>query len=129
MRGDALGVAAAGRVSPRNVVIVEDRTGLMVRNARYKLLLDRNDSRSQFFDLEEDPYELDNRIYDEYYASAISDLKEAVLAWQLNETDRAVYVDTSVPLAGGKNVPADLEQTEREQLEYFDEKVKAALKK
>jgi arylsulfatase A-like enzyme len=129
MRGDALGVAAAGRVSPRNVVIVEDRTGLMVRNARYKLLLDRNDSRSQFFDLEEDPYELDNRIYDEYYASAISDLKEAVLAWQLNETDSAVYVDTSVPLAGGKNVTADLEQTESEQLEYFDEKVKAALKK
>jgi hypothetical protein len=70
-----------------------------------------------------------NRIYDGNYAIRIFDLREAVLAWQLNETDRAVYVDTSVPLAGGDNIPTDLERTEREQLEYFDEKVKAVLKK
>ncbi|MBN4046739.1 sulfatase-like hydrolase/transferase [bacterium AH-315-P07] len=129
MRGDALGGNTPGRVSPREVVIAEDRTGLMVTDGRYKLMLDRNDSQSQLFDLKEDPYELVNRIYDGTYASIIFSLKEAVLSWQLNETDRSVYVDTTVPLADGENVPRDLKSLELDQLEYFDTKVKAELRK
>ncbi len=129
MRGDALGGTTPGRILPRKVVIAEDRSGLMATDGHYKLLLNRDNSKSLFFDLNYDPYELVNRIYDGNYAIRIFDLREAVLAWQLNETDRAVYVDTSVPLAGGDNIPTDLERTEREQLEYFDEKVKAVLKK
>ena len=128
MRGDALGGPTPGRVVPREVVIQEDKLGVMVTDGRYKLMLVRNDSMSQFFDLQDDPHELVNRIMDANYATIIFELKEAILEWQLNETERSVYVDTSVPLAGGDNVPTNLEQLEKDQLEYFDDKVKAALK-
>jgi arylsulfatase len=129
MRGDALGGNTSGRVAPRKIVIVEDKMGVMVRDGRHKLMLVRNDSMSQFFDLERDPLEMDNRIMDANYAVVITELKDAVINWQLNETDRSVYVDTGVPVASGNNVPTNLDATEQELLEYFDKKVKEELKK
>ena len=129
MRGDPLGVTSSGRITPRDVVIAEDRSGLMVSDGRYKLLLDRDAAQSQFFDLKQDPFELKNRIEDTASAPIVQRFKEAILDWQLNETERQVYVDMDVPLASGENIPADLQRTEREQVKFFAEQVNRALEK
>lgn len=129
MRGAALGGSTTGRANPRAVVIAEDNLGLMVTDGRHKLLLGKDGTRSlsMFFDLARDPLELDNRLSDATYADAIGALKDAVLEWQMNDTDRRVHVDTDAPLAPSANIPEDLDRTEQEQLDYFKKKVHAVL--
>lgn len=129
MRGTALGGPTPGRTRPREVIITEDSRGLMVRDQRYKLLIDRDSTKDLFFDLELDPYELDNRIYDTNYASKILAFKQAALDFYLNDTVRPAFVDEEAAMIDGDNVPKDLEATEAEMLDYFRKRVRLQLEK
>jgi arylsulfatase A-like enzyme len=91
----------------------------MVRTADHKLLLCRDLALSQFFDLRRDPLELDNRIHDPAYASALQELRDRLLAWTLFDANSHVYVDHDAPRIAGPNVPAREDGHAEEMAAYF----------
>lgn len=127
MRGAALGKDGPGRERPRDFVVTEDRMSVMVRSHTRKLIYASPPERSLFFDLEADPLEMDNVINDPRYADDVQAMMTTALDWFLSDTRRRAYVDESVRLVDAPNVPEDLKQTEREMLEYFEEKVEPFL--
>lgn len=129
MRGGALGKRTPGRANPRNLIITEDKRGLMVRDKRYKLIMDVDSTLNLFFDLENDPYELDNKLHDNDYAEIVQNFQQAALDWYMGDTGRRAYVDADAPMVDGDNVPEDLEATEEEMLEYFRKRVRFILEK
>ncbi|WP_105615477.1 sulfatase family protein [Vallitalea okinawensis] len=78
----------------REFVVSESghQTEYMIRDSRYKLLLSKDENKSLFFDLENDPLELENRYYDEAYQDAIKKFKEKLRHWALFE----VVIPTSL---------------------------------
>jgi len=120
MRGSSLGGGQPGLDDPRGVIVTQDRRSLMIRSHTTKLIADQDPARSLFFDLQADPLEMDNRIFDPAYAAEIARLRAVGLDWFLAETYQPVYVDESVPLTPSPNVPDDLERAEREMREYFE---------
>jgi hypothetical protein len=104
MQGVDLGSGDPGRTE----VFAEGWAGseYMVRTSDYKLLFCRDSGQSQFFDLQRDPLELDNRIRDPSYAQTISGLREALLRWGLFDSRTQTYLDPSAPIISGHNVPS-----------------------
>ena len=129
MRGFPLGSKGPGHEDARPLVFTQDTRSIMVRSRERKLILDRDAARSLFFDLSNDPFELTNRIDDADYAEEVALFKDAALSWFLNETPRSTFVDENVPLADSSDIPEDLERSEGEMLDYFDEQLKLRLDK
>lgn len=127
MRGLPLGIVGPGHEHARSTVIAQDSRSIMVRSHDRKLILDQDATRSLFFDLAMDPFELTNRINDPDYAEEVSLFKDRALSWFLNETRRTTFVDLNVPLTESSNIPSDLERVEREMLEYLDGKMRSRL--
>ena len=92
----------------RDVVFAEARGGAayMARTATHKLLLCRDSTQSQFFDLERDPLEMQNRIGDPGCADQVDLLQSSLLRWALFNAPSGDYRDQAAPLISGENVPA-----------------------
>jgi len=123
MRGAPLGARVVGRQRPRESVIVQDRMSVMVRTESHKLIITANPADSMFFDLHDDPLEMENRIDEARYVTDIARMKDDLLEWYLNESIRAKYEDGEAPVITGPNVPTDPDALEGEMRKYFAEKV------
>ncbi len=117
MQGHDLAVSTEGR----NMIFAENWGGAeyMVRTPAYKLLLCRDETQSQFFDLIGDPLELENRIADPSHAEVIAELREALLTWSLFAARTPTYLDYDAPLIKGRNVPARDDGHVEAQTAYF----------
>lgn len=95
----------------RPYVVVENQfegTEVMIRTRTHKLLLTENAARDAFFDLAEDPHELDNRATDPAYAGPVGRLRDALCRWVLFGTMTPNHLDESAPLSPTPNaVPYD----------------------
>ena len=58
----------------------------MIRNQEWKLIL-RNSGMEEFYDLKNDPQELENLIDNEKSKQIIGELKETLLKWFLETSD------------------------------------------
>ena len=98
---------AAGGPGPE-VVIAENGApdGYMVRSHEHKLIVDRDPTRSLFFDLVDDPHELENRLDDPRYAEAITAFHQRLARWSLFDCPSPVYRDADAPVCPGDNVLA-----------------------
>lgn len=95
----------------------------MVRSTSRKLLACRESGASQFFDLEDDPYELINRIDDPGYAAEIDTMRDELAKWALFDAPSEVYVDHQAPTLSGDNVPDPAGRLSEEMSEYFRRKM------
>ena len=93
-------------VADRDLMFAETGRGqgYMVRSHTRKLILCRNDAQSVFFDLEKDPYELENLYEDPGYAGEIAAFKERLMHWMLFECPAVVHLDADAPVIDGDNV-------------------------
>lgn len=62
----------------------------MVRNERYKYILSDTNEEA-LYDLEHDPYELQNRIEDTAYTKVLAELKNHLHHWKLQVKDQKLY--------------------------------------
>jgi arylsulfatase A-like enzyme len=69
----------------------------MVRSAKGKLLLRDKPGESQFFDLLNDPMELNNRMNDPEYEQEIARYKQALTQWVLFEAPTVNHCDENAP--------------------------------
>ncbi len=81
------GLSAKSVYWPKAMAQTDDEAhakGIMMRTDRYKYI-SRTIGRDEFYDLEKDPYEMQNRIDDPTYASQINKMMKQMLKW-LQET-------------------------------------------
>ena len=105
----------------REIVFAEAKSGdeLMVRSRSRKLLLCKDDSQSQFFDLDSDPLEFDNLYEDSAYRDEIEAYGRAGTEWLASQEPVADRPDHHRPIISGTNVPA-LDDNHREVMrDYF----------
>ncbi len=92
LRGQSLRPLIEGRTVPwREFVAAENTAGgaaRMIRTARYKyVVFDSGDAREQFFDLEQDPGELENRIADSSLAGEVTRHRGLLERWLQDTLD------------------------------------------
>ena len=76
-------------------------TSFMARTNRYKLLLDRQDSRTLLFDFNEDPYEMTNLYMDERYQSIAAELRDRIVDWAVFANPVPMYTDAAAQQISG----------------------------
>jgi arylsulfatase A-like enzyme len=90
----------------RKVVFAEafSERQYMARTHTHKLLLCRDPSQSQFFDLKQDPYEMENRIDESAYQHVVSDLTARLLDWALFDAPSVTHLEEHAPVIDAPNV-------------------------
>jgi len=121
MRGLDLATEAGGRqfVFAEGIGAEE----YMVRSKTRKLLLCRQPDRSQFFDLEADPLELDNLYADPSRQAEVAELAGLLMRWSLFDAPTRTHLDEHAPRIAQPNVPP-LDDGHRDELQaYFRQKL------
>ncbi|MEM8493878.1 MAG: sulfatase-like hydrolase/transferase [Planctomycetota bacterium] len=97
----------------------------MVRSRRYKLLVCEDAAQSRFFDLEEDPFELNNLIASPQHQERIAAMRERLMHWALFDSPSRVHLDPQAPSVPSQGVPTDPKDLRRQRNEaesYFRHK-------
>lgn len=96
----------------------------MVRSRRYKLILERNEEKSLFFDLDDDPHELCNRYGDPVLEGEIRRHREGLFRWALFDARTPVNLDEYAPIIDAPNA-VGLEPGRRQtEVAYFRERMR-----
>jgi arylsulfatase A-like enzyme len=96
----------------------------MVRSQSFKLLLDRNEGQSFFFDLADDPHELCNRYGDPSLRQEIERHRQALFRWALFDARTPVNLDEYAPTVRTPNA-VDLDPERRQvSIDYFRQKMR-----
>jgi arylsulfatase len=113
------------RSGGRDYVFAEHGRGheYMVRSRTRKLILCRDDGESCFFDLENDPYELNNLYNDMRYREEIETYRALITRWILFDAPSPVYLDENAPVIKGENVPVTGDGHREESDAYFRSKM------
>lgn len=111
----------------RDLVFAEAGRGreYMVRSRTQKLLFCKDQAQSQFFDLANDPLEVDNRFDDPGYQADIHRLREALSDWILFDNPSPIHLDNQAPRLKAGNVPDPNEAHVAARVAYFREKMMA----
>lgn len=96
----------------------QDRDGYLVRDDRYKLLYCQY-SQSLMFDLEKDPYELDNLFDKPEYRDEQIRLMNALGKWMLFDTPRPLNMNEDAKLCKAENVRSARTGHREGMLEFF----------
>lgn len=110
----------------RELVFTEAKAGehLMVRSHTRKLLLCKDDSQSLFFDLVNDPMELNNLYEDPAHRQGVEEYTHAGTEWLESQHTVVDEPDQRRPLVRGANVPALDDGHREDMLEYFRREMK-----
>ena len=109
----------------RECIFAEGWAGeeIMVRTRETKLLACLHPEYSQYFDLRDDPFELENRIDDPITQAQISLLREKITHWALYEARTSTYLDDNAPIIQGDNVPHQHDEHVAQATAYFRNKM------
>ncbi len=124
MRGRPLQPVLRGEQPERSLVFAEDGGTVMVRSATRKLIYGNRSGRSMFFDLEQDPLEMENLYEVPERRSEIQDLETALLRWFARDAQAGAYVDADAPQIDQPNVPRDRRAAEREMERYIETRMR-----
>lgn len=95
----------------------------MIRSHTHKLLWCKDANQSQFFDLQDDPFELHNRITDPKSQQQITDMKNALVQWMLFDAPSCVHLDEHAPVINQPNVPPRNTKQRDDLYAYFKERM------
>jgi hypothetical protein len=91
------------------------------------LILSESDAPSLFFDLNTDPFELNNLFQDPAYKKDIDRLTQAIHAWQGQGPKSQIHVDEDAPVINQPNVPDRYDNHRKEIEEYYRQKWEEAI--
>ena len=117
MQGLDLSQSDAGR----EIIFAEGWAGqeIMVRTQSHKLLYCENSDQNQLYDLNKDPYEMENRIKDPVKQPEYLSLREELVRWALNTARSKTYLDHNAPVISSDNVPTPTDNHVKINAEYF----------
>ena len=93
MNAAQIGAGLAKEVTGSEMMYAEAGHGYMARSATHKLLLCRDDSKSQFFSLRDDPLELTNLYREAEAAPLVAEHKQALMNWSLFDAPARPFLD------------------------------------
>lgn len=96
----------------------------MVRSQRHKLLLDRQEDQSLFFDLDTDPHELANRFHDPACQEEIRRHREALFRWALFDARTPVNLDELAAISPAPNALGYDPDRRQGEIDYFRAKMR-----
>ncbi|MFW6308379.1 MAG: sulfatase-like hydrolase/transferase [bacterium] len=96
----------------------------MIRSEQYKLILCKTEEKSQFFDLNKDPYELNNLYHDKEYKEKVEEFKKSLTEWILFEKSslKINHLNEDGPIISGGNVSSGDKKEREEMKSYFRQK-------
>jgi arylsulfatase A-like enzyme len=94
----------------------------MVRTKTRKLILCKDDSFSQYYDLVNDSMEMINLYSDEKYCKEIAELKEKFYKWRVYDVNSVGHQDLNAAIAKGKNSIREDNPEVAKAKEYFNSK-------
>jgi arylsulfatase A-like enzyme len=109
----------------REYVLAHSRNGaqVMARSLKYKLVLTKNGT-SLFFDLGNDPLELNNLFGDGNYDEQINNHKQAIVEWQGTESMEGVnFLDYDAPIINQPNIATRDDGHRDSIITYFEAKM------
>lgn len=108
----------------RQAVFAEDRGETMVRTRSRKFLYSNaEDRRCMYFDLQKDPYELENLYPDRVDDGEIVEMKKRLLEWSFREAKIPLHCDETADCVAGADGPGPDRGKWKESAEYFKEKM------
>jgi arylsulfatase A-like enzyme len=118
---DMRGLDLADPGSAREYVFAETQRGAayLVRSERHKLLLHRESSRTRFYDMERDPYELHDLSGEPEAALLLREHQDALARWMLFESPTPVRLDEHAPVLTGDTYPEPGGTHRQELLAFF----------
>ncbi len=127
MRGHPLQPVSAGDQPGRDLIFAEDGSFVMVRSRNRKLLYSSHPGRSLFFDLEKDPWEMNNLTDDLRFKEEIHQMKDALLRWFQVDSQTSPYLDLQARQIDQPNVPQDQVGAEKEMDDYIRAQMRKVL--
>lgn len=106
--------------NPRSTIFAENEQHYMVRTRKWKLLFCQDEKMNQFFDLEKDPYELNNLINDPHYLKDIEHMKIELYNWIAFGSKTKIHLDLSASTTKTKN-----KEQSKSLKQYFDRKMES----
>jgi len=95
----------------------------MARSKEFKLILNYR-GRSLFFDLRNDPLEMNNLYEEPSFEAKIREFREAIYDWQGGDTIQAeIYLDYDAPIIEQPDVPNRYDHHREEMQKYFKKKM------
>jgi len=122
------GLDLATETAGREFIFAEGRRGheYMVRTRTAKLLLSREPDRSQLFDLEDDPLEMENLFGRPDRREQVAELTGRISDWLMFDAPTPVNMDEDAPIISAPNARA-LSHGHRPEIQaYYAEKMKSA---
>ncbi|PCJ59002.1 MAG: hypothetical protein COA79_11625 [Planctomycetota bacterium] len=101
----------------------------MVRDKRFKLITETSGFPNLFFDLENDPNEVNNLYASAIHQDKIIEMKKAIQNWRGEDWYKPTPCDLNAPQIKQANVPQDIESHRKEMKAYFKSKIEDFLQK
>jgi arylsulfatase A-like enzyme len=110
----------------RDFVFSENRNGhqIMARSHTRKLILDTKQGTRYLYDLEKDPYEMDNRYDDDAYRDDVEALTQAFEEWRGIDNVSKMHLNEAAPVIDQPNVPDRQDEHRKVLQEYTEDKMK-----
>lgn len=105
----------------RKFVFAESENGkaYMIRSSNRKLLFCKQDEKCQFFNLDEDPFELNNIYYHPKYQAEILDYKLSLGQWIMFESKTPTYLDERAKVIDSENARTIDDSCREESIRYY----------
>lgn len=118
------GVDLADPSADRDLVFLQGAPGTyLARSRSHSLIWCQDGTKSLLFNLDDDPYQLQDRFGDPAVVRTRQELQTAITNWQLFECPRPAFADVSALRIGQLNVPVGQEHRQA-MLDYFEREVK-----
>jgi len=101
------GLDLADPAATREIAFLENHPAgyYMARSRTHKLIWDRDPAKSQFFDLENDPFETRNIIHEPSAQNLVAEFRDAISRWLLFDSPVALRLNPSTSQIDQPNVP------------------------
>jgi arylsulfatase A-like enzyme len=96
-----------------------------IRSERYKLLLNKDDGKSLFFDLADDKFEMNNLYNNPEYQELIGKFKERINKWILFDCPPPIYLDEDSQIIDSENALKHDSGHRKNIKEYYMKKMKS----
>ncbi len=106
-----------------STIFAEARGEYMARKEDRKLLLCRDEKQSMYFDLKNDPFEMNNLYEDERYSDEIDELRKEIVDWILFDASFTNHHDWNAPVIDTANVVHHASKQHQTSIKYFKNKM------
>lgn len=115
------GLDMTKEIEGHNMVFCEDGRQFMVRSKKRKLLYFRDSAKCQFFNLENDPLEMENLYNHPDYQEEIIAYRLALGDWMMLTAPTPVYLNEDAPVIEKENVPSKSDRHREDSDCYYRE--------